>query len=127
MGIFLPEIQSFARVGRHRRLQAAASLVALACLAFGCICGGASSPALAEDPAPSAEGVADHDWGRLSVIEENDSIYLGDDRYYTQGAQFSWLSPSVGADSHFYAPFEALSGNGILAPFRAGGQWHRQH
>ena len=122
MGIFLPEIQSFARVGRHRRLQAAASLLALACL-----WGGASAPALAEDPAPSAEDATDHDWGRLTIIEENDSIYLGDDRYYTQGAQITWLSPSVGPGSHFYSPFEALSGNSILAPFRAGGQWHRQH
>jgi hypothetical protein len=118
MGNFLSEIQSVARVGRHRRLHAAASLMALAWLWLA-----APSPAMAEDPGPSAEA---HDYGRLTIIEENDSIYLDDDRYYTQGAQFGWLSPSVGPGSPFYAPFEFLSG-GLFAPFRGGGQWHQQH
>lgn len=67
----------------------------------------------------------DSDYGRLTIIEENDSIYLDDDRYYTQGAQLTWLSPSVGADSAFYSPFEWLSG-GPLAPFRGGGQWRQR-
>jgi lipid A 3-O-deacylase len=66
------------------------------------------------------------DYGRLTIIEENDSIYLDDDRYYTQGAQFTWLSPSVGADTGFYEPFEWLSG-GTFAPFNGGGQWRRRH
>jgi hypothetical protein len=118
MGIFLSKIRSDARIGRRHCLQAAASMGALACLWLA-----ASAPARAEDPGPRAEA---HDYGRLTIIEENDSILLDDDRYYTQGAQFTWLSPSVGSGSAFFSPFAAMSGNSIIAPFRSGGQWHDQ-
>jgi len=77
----------------------------------------APSQAAAQEGNDPKEGT---DYGRLTIIEENDSIYLDDDRYYTQGAQFTWLSPSVGADSAFHGPFEALSG-GHFDPFRGGG------
>jgi hypothetical protein len=91
-----------------------------ALLAFlGCLAG----TAFAEDEKPRPEQT---EWGRLTMIEENDSIFLDDDRYYTQGAQFTWLSPSVGPGSLFYGPFDLFSG-GPFAPFQSGGQWHRQH
>jgi hypothetical protein len=116
MGTFLSDFQPVTRVGRCQ-LRTAASLFALACFWL-------AAPAAAEDEEPRP---LQTEYGRLTIIEENDSILLDDDRYYTQGAQFTWLSPSVGPGSHFYTPFEALSGNSILAPFRAGGQWHKQH
>jgi hypothetical protein len=118
MGNFLPVFQPVTRVGRCL-LQTAASLFALAC--FGWV---APSPALAEDETPRP---LQNEYGRLTIIEENDSILLDDDRYYTQGAQFTWLSPSVGPGSHFYKPFELMSGTSLFAPFRGGGQWHKQH
>jgi lipid A 3-O-deacylase len=114
MGPFLSNFQPARRVGRCRLLQAAASLLALSCLGL--------TPAAAEDEKSHADDSA---FGRLTIIEENDSIYLGDDRYYTQGAQFTWLSPGVTPGSLFSGPFEALSG-GPFAPFRGGGQWHKQ-
>lgn len=81
------------------------------------------APAAASAEDTKREG---NDHGRLTIIEENDSIYLDDDRYYTQGAQFAYLSPAVSPASAFHGPFAALSG-GPFAPFRSGGQWHRQH
>ena len=98
-------------------MRTTASLLALACSWLA-----APVPAVAENPGSRAEN---SDYGRITIIEENDSILLDDDRYYTQGAQFTWLSPSVGPGSAFYTPFEALSG-GPFAPFRGGGQWHNQ-
>jgi lipid A 3-O-deacylase len=122
---FLPLFQLGIRVGRRPRrlLQPAASLLAIACLWLH-----TPSQAAAQEAAEEEESRANEtDYGRITIIEENDSIYLDDDRYYSQGAQLSWLSPSIGPGSHFYTPFEALSGTSIFAPFRSGGQWHRQH
>jgi hypothetical protein len=82
-----------------------------------------TAPAVAQEGNDPKEGT---DYGRLTIIEENDSILLNDDRYYTQGAQFTWLSPSIGADTGFYEPFEWLSG-GPFAPFNGGGQWRKRH
>jgi hypothetical protein len=79
-----------------------------------------TAPAGADDPKDGS------DYGRLTIIEENDSILLDDDRYYTQGAQFTWLSPSVGPGSAFYKPFEWMSGTSVFAPFQSGGQWRNQ-
>ena len=110
MGIFLPKFQSASRVAGR----ASATLIALAGLWL-------ATPAAAQEGKDPKEGT---DYGRLSIIEENDSILLDDDRYYTQGAQFTWLSPSIGYDSGFNVPFEWLSGTSIFAPFRSGGQWH---
>ncbi len=94
-----------------------------AALGLGLTCLVLAAPALAQEGKDPNEGT---DWGRLTIIEENDSILLDDDRYYTQGAQFTWLSPSIGADTGFYEPFEWMSG-GVMAPFNSGGQWRRRH
>lgn len=46
---------------------------------------------------------------RFSVIEENDSVILGDsDKFYTQGIAFTYLGPDVAADSAWNGPFDAL-------------------
>lgn len=60
-----------------------------------------AAPALSEEP------------GRVTVLEENDSILSDDDGYYTQGLQFSYLSPGVAEDSAWAAPFDWLGG-GVL-------------
>jgi lipid A 3-O-deacylase len=120
MGIFLSDFQSVTRVGRRSRRLSKAAVAVFTLAGFWLL---SFVPAAAQEGKDPKEGT---DYGRLTIIEENDSIYLDDDRYYTQGAQFTWLSPSVGADSAFHGPFEFLSG-GPFAPFRGGGQWHRQH
>ena len=56
----------------------------------------ASAPARAED-------------GRLTLIEENDSILFDSDRYYTQGLQLNYLGDSVAADSGWNVPFDFLA------------------
>jgi hypothetical protein len=57
------------------------------------------------------------DYGRISLLEENDSIYSNDDRYYTQGFEFGYLSPDVAAGSGWHRPFDWLSGDAWWAPF----------
>ena len=53
------------------------------------------------------------DGGRITVMEENDSILSDDDGYYTQGLQFSYLSDDVAAESTWNAPFAWLGGDGL--------------
>lgn len=61
------------------------------------------------------------DAGRLTVLEENDSILSDDDGYYTQGLQFTYLSPDVARGSAWNAPFEWLDGSGLgLLPSTSG-------
>lgn len=54
------------------------------------------------------------DHGRFTVIEENDSILHGEDRYYTQGLQLNYLSPDIAAESQWSKPFDLLSGVGLF-------------
>jgi hypothetical protein len=58
------------------------------------------------------------DIGRLTGIEENDSVLFDSDKYYTQGLELAYLGPDVTADSVWIAPFDAL---GDLGPFDAAG------
>ena len=97
-------------------------------LALALCWAGHSAAAFAEDAADDGAKPAEHtrDYGRLTIIEENDSIYSWDDQYYTQGAEFLYLSPSIGAGTAFNGPFEAMSGS-WLAPFNSGGQWRKRH
>jgi lipid A 3-O-deacylase len=61
------------------------------------------------------------DSGRLTVVEENDSILSDDDGYYTQGLQFGYLSPDVAAGSSWSRPFDWLGGDGLgLLPSGSG-------
>ncbi|WP_162917496.1 lipid A deacylase LpxR family protein [Dongia deserti] len=65
----------------------------------------------------AAQARAD-DNSRFGVIEENDSIGFGKDKYYTQGIEFIYLGPDVAADSALMAPFNTLAD---LGPFDAAG------
>lgn len=60
------------------------------------------SPALAEDA------------GRLTVIEENDSIVFPTDRYYTQGLGMNFLTGDVAGDSIWDTPFSGLESLGAF-------------
>jgi len=67
--------------------------------------------------AAPAAGRAD-DGHRLSVIEENDSLFFESDEHYTQGLRLAWLGPDVAADSGWDRPFDALAD--LLPMFPAG-------
>ena len=79
---------------------------------------------------PIAPAAADDDkprqYGRVSLLEENDSIYTWDDRYYTQGFEFTYLSPRVTPGSAFDRPFNAFS-DGWATPFGTAGKSHARH
>ena len=66
----------------------------------------------------SAQLASATDYGRISLTEENDSIYSWDDRYYTQGFEFGYLSPDLAGGSRWHRPFDWLSGDEWWAPFR---------
>jgi lipid A 3-O-deacylase len=61
--------------------------------------------------------VAD-DTHRITGLEENDSIAFDSDKYYTQGLEFIYLGPDVGADSGWIGPFDTLADWG---PFDTSG------
>ncbi len=62
----------------------------------------AAAPARAEDPAqPAAEKTPPPDVARFTVLEENDSIWSGTDKYYTQGLSFAFLTGDVEGESAF--------------------------
>jgi len=69
-------------------------------------------PALAQD-------------GRVSVLEENDSIFFNSDRYYTQGLQLNYLGPTVATTSIANAPFDFLSNH--LGIFATGASSNRHY
>jgi lipid A 3-O-deacylase len=52
--------------------------------------------------------------GRLTLIEENDSIVFPTDRYYTQGFSFIYLGGDVAADSAWNTPFSGLESWGLF-------------
>ncbi|HUK58159.1 MAG TPA: lipid A deacylase LpxR family protein [Stellaceae bacterium] len=56
----------------------------------------------------SSQALAD-DYGRMNVLEENDSLYFHTDKHYTQGVRFSYLAPSVKPGDSFDRPFDYLS------------------
>ncbi len=62
----------------------------------------------------AAPALAD-DAGRITLTEENDSVAFGEDRYYTQGFEFTYLGPDVQNESFWAAPFDGLSNIGIFA------------
>ena len=47
---------------------------------------------------------------RVTLLEENDSLYFGSDKHYTQGVRFSDLRPVVAAESAWNEPFAFLGG-----------------
>jgi hypothetical protein len=67
--------------------------------------------------APTAQA---DDNGRLTAIEENDSVLFDSDKYYTQGLEFIYLGPDVAADSAWIGPFDALDSLGLFDTMDAG-------
>ena len=56
-------------------------------------------------PCFSAQAAED---GRLTIVEENDSLFFNGDKHYTQGLRLSYLAPPLASDGFWGAPFEAL-------------------
>nr|WP_298689429.1 lipid A deacylase LpxR family protein [uncultured Dongia sp.] len=54
------------------------------------------------------------DFGRVTLTEENDSIYFNDDQAYTQGFEFNYLGPDVAAESGWAAPFDGFANIGLF-------------
>jgi lipid A 3-O-deacylase len=48
------------------------------------------------------------DYGRVNLLEENDSLYFHTDKHYTQGIRLSYLTPTVAADGFWDRLFQAL-------------------
>jgi lipid A 3-O-deacylase len=67
--------------------------------------------------APAAQA---DDNGRLTAIEENDSVLFDSDKYYTQGLEFVYLGPDVAVDSAWIGPFDALDSLGLFDTTDAG-------
>ncbi len=49
------------------------------------------------------------DYGRMNLLEENDSLYFHTDKHYTQGLRFSYLAPSVRSGDWWDRPFDYLA------------------
>jgi hypothetical protein len=62
----------------------------------------------------AAPAMADEQF-RFTALEENDSIWSGTDKYYTQGLSFVLLTPDVGAESGANGPFDLLADWGLFA------------
>jgi lipid A 3-O-deacylase len=52
--------------------------------------------------------------GRLTMVEENDSIVFPTDRYYTQGLAFSYLTGDIAAESAWDAPLSGMESVGLF-------------
>lgn len=60
-------------------------------------------------------GAHAEDTDRITVLEENDSLYFNSDKHYTQGLRVSNLGPAVQSDSAWNGPFDFF--NSILPIF----------
>ena len=54
------------------------------------------------------------DSGRFTMLEENDSIWSGTDKYYTQGLAFAFLTPGIEDGSAWDAPFDTFADWGLF-------------
>lgn len=66
--------------------------------------------------APAAASAGDE---RVTLLEENDSLYFNSDKHYTQGVRFSYLAPALAPLAGGNAPFDFF--NGIAPVFARGG------
>jgi hypothetical protein len=78
----------------------------------------AGAAAQAQDATQDATGTTpaaqpDDSW-RFAALEENDSIWSGTDKYYTQGLSFVLLGPNVEDGSAFDAPFDTFADWGLF-------------
>jgi hypothetical protein len=51
---------------------------------------------------------------RVTLLEENDSLYFNTDKHYTQGFLGSYLGPDIHPDSIWDAPFRWLGASGLI-------------
>jgi len=58
------------------------------------------------------------DADRISILEENDSLYSNSDKHYTQGLRLSDLGPNIDAQSRWNGPFDFIGG---IAPIFSSG------
>ena len=49
------------------------------------------------------------DADRITVLEENDSLYFNSDKHYTQGLRLSDFAPEIGSQSGWNGPFDLAS------------------
>jgi len=56
------------------------------------------------------------EFGRISLLEENDSLYDNSDKHYTQGLRMSYLTPDLRPDSGWNAPFNLIGALGAAFP-----------
>jgi lipid A 3-O-deacylase len=57
----------------------------------------------------AAGAVRADDYGRLNLLEENDSLYFHTDKHYTQGVRLSYLAPSVKTGDFWDRPLDYLA------------------
>lgn len=69
----------------------------------------------------------DEDVGRISVLEENDSLYSDSDKHYTQGFRLSYLTAPIGAQSGWSDPFDFAGGIAPIFSERAGEEHTRRY
>lgn len=67
------------------------------------------------------------DDGRVSVVEEDDSLYFHSDRHYTQGARLSYLAPDTEATGWWDAPFALFDTVGEAVPGRGPSRGAGRH
>jgi hypothetical protein len=65
------------------------------------------------------------DRDRISILEENDSLYFNSDKHYTQGLRLSDLAPDLGKDSAWNGPFNLLGD--VPGVFAADGPYSRRY
>lgn len=56
-----------------------------------------------------APRVSADEYSRLTILEENDSLYFHTDKHYTQGLRIGYLAPSVASGDWWDRPFDLLA------------------
>ena len=78
--------------------------------ALGCRAVGLATLALLAAASATLSGARAEDYGRLTLIEENDGLLPdGWDRHYTQGAMLTYLSPNVRPEDFASRLFDGIS------------------
>jgi hypothetical protein len=53
---------------------------------------------------------------RVTLLEENDSLYFNSDKHYTQGFLGTYLGPDIRSDNTWNEPFQGLASSGLVFP-----------
>lgn len=54
--------------------------------------------------------------GRVTMLEENDSLFFNSDKHYTQGIRLSYLGPDIDRDGFWSGPFDLVGALGFVFP-----------